>query len=90
MFESLLSGWLGEPRAIGEEFPELNAFREALGKHSCWPVPRESCSWEELRLGAPFRRNCEKDRRAEPETSLLESLAPLWACSESDYKLARI
>lgn len=53
---------------------------------------RESCSWEELRLGAPFRRNCEKDRRAEAENSLLTSSA-CWleaACSLTDYKLARI
>ena len=52
-------------QANGEDFPELNAMRAAFAE-------RRSCSWEELRWGAPFRRNCEKDRRAESETSLLK------------------
>lgn len=89
-FESLLASWL--VTTIGEEFPELKAARATFGKHNCVAGPRESCSWEELRLGLPFRKNCEKDRRAEAEISLLESSAALctWQCSFTDYIPARI
>ena len=72
--ESLLASWLV---AIGEDFPELKAARATFGKHNWLAGLRESCSWEELRLGLPFRRNCEKDRRAEADISLLESSAAL-------------
>ena len=84
-FESLLASWL---LTRGEEFPELKAAKATFGKHNCVAGPRESSSWEELRLGLPFRKNCEKDRRAEAEISLLESSASLctWQCSFKDYK----
>ena len=92
IFESLLACWLLV--ACGDDFPELKAALTAFGELD-WLMtewPRESCSWEELRRGAPLRRYCVKDRRADAETSLLESAATLVAaCSgETDYKLARI
>jgi len=71
-FKSLLACWLDKSQARGEDFPELNAMLAAFGEYNWLAGARESYSWEELRLGAPFRRNYEKDRRAEAETSLLE------------------
>ena len=54
---------------------------------ACWP--RESSSWEELRLWVSFRRNCEKDRRADAEKDSSAALKAACA-SVSAYIVARI